>query len=346
MKKSLKIFRSVLLLLINIYLFKLIKHVSKLCTELEKTDKSNLRKVSRTIWDFLVEVFNDKMPSKRTNSDVSQADFLAQSSAVFSDEQASIREALRNSCLMINNVQVSNILISALSTIHSIADSTVNTEIFSEYRHLWPSSLGNSSTLNTGYIQDLMHAMLHRHLTIIEPFDTSCIRTLADIYLSQGNHQDSIKLFLQVFACVSKYFFKFENLKKKDEASGEELSEKCVRAMMNSSLRLNKHTHAALLSQIIENNDYQLIFKSLQERTIPTTDEMDDAYNCLWDISLIEFLTYLNASRGFIDKRNICLKLCSSTSINAANPNEILEKTVEIKKTNLFMKLLKYYILL
>lgn len=73
-------------------------------------------------------------------------------------------------------------------------------------------------------------------------------------------------------------------------------------------------------------------------------DEMDAIYSCLWDVNLLEFFTYINASRGQIDKRNKCLKLCAAKCINSANSSEIFENSVEAKKKQLFQNLIKYYI--
>ena len=319
--------------------------MSKLSAELNKPEKStNTRKIARSVWDFFVDVFNEKVGPKRMNIDSTKLDFFVQSSCLVSDEQIAVRESLRRIFFLLNNPQVSRILISAISTIQTIADSSVNLEVYSEYRHLWPSSLASSSSLNMSYIHDLLHALYIRHLSVIEPFDASCIRTVADLYFTMSNYADALKLFLQMFVSATKFFFIIDNVKGNDEI-GEEMTEKCIRAMMNSSLRLNKYTHGTLFAQLIsEKDDYQLIFKSLQERVNTIADEMDEVYDCLWDISLVEFLTYLNTCRGFIDKRNACFRLCASNNINAANPNEIFEKTIEIKKTCFFLKLLKHYL--
>lgn len=89
---------------------------------------------------------------------------------------------------------------------------------------------------------------------------------------------------------------------------------------------------------------YRYVRIGLQDRTVLTMDEMDSSYECLWDVSLLEFFTYIHASRGQIDKRNKCLKLVGSKCINSANSSEIVEKSVDYKKKMLFSHLMKYYI--
>ena len=97
----------------------------------------------------------------------------------------------------------------------------------------------------------------------------------------------------------------------------------------------------------MKNNDYSNAFRYLQEGAVITltSDEMDLLYKCVWDMTLLEYLTNLNSIRGFISKRDKCLRLCTNPSINESNPNEIFQKTIDSKKKLFFKQLIDYYFL-
>lgn len=337
------------------------RNISRLCLELTKSERTIARKIAREIWDSIIEIFTDNTQAKRNNPDlsnnlqnsvyeVSYNSSLFQPTSYNLNEAHSIvfsRQLLRKFLLSIKNPLVLSFIISLLSTLYNIGESMVNNEIFSEYRFLWPSSIANSSSLSLGSVLDLMNTILINFMNSIEPFDCYWLRTSADIYLASANYFDSFKIYLQIFVCDTNYFFKISDSsrKKDDDLYFEDFIEKTLKSMVKSSIQLNKHTHAALLSQMIANNgDYLAVFKGLQDKTMPTMDDMDLVYTCLWDVTLLEFMSYLNSIRGHFDKRNICLKETTASCVNSANPSEVLDKTIDAKKSLLFLKLIKYYI--
>jgi hypothetical protein len=345
--------------------FKLSKNISRLCLELTKTERTVARKIAREIWDSILEIFTDNTQSnKRINNPVQDLSNSLQNSVYevsynstqftpvsynLNETYSTLfnRQLLRKFLLQIKNPLVLSFMISLLSTLYNIGESMVNNEIFSEFRFLWPSSIANSNSLSIGSVLDLMNVILVNYTTNIESFDSYCLRTIADINLASANYFDAFKIYLQIFVCDSSYFFKiFDSLKKKeDDLYFEDFIEKTLKSMIKSSIQMNKNTHAALLSQMIANNgDYLSVFKCLQDKTMPTLDEMDVVYSCIWDTTLLEFLAYLNSLRGHFDKRNMCLKEIASSCLNSANPNEVYEKTVDAKKSLLFLNLIKYYI--
>ena len=361
--------------------------------ELNKADKNTLRKLARELWDTIVDVFTDSttttvtttiQSSKRghDSSSSSSTPYDASSTSGFfskptstsistpviqpRDTQVSYfnRELIREFFLSVKNKLVKNLIISLLSTLYNIGDTSANNEIFSEYRHLWPSSLANTNTLNINSISDVINSILSDSLVDINPCNLFWLCTSADMCLAKAYYSDAIKYLIQMFACETKYFFKSRLLitskqqqsNNKKSGSGDlsqtfqiddRFVEKNIKSIIKSCSQLNKHTQAALFCQFLLNNDYSNAFRFLQEGSLitPTSDEMDLLYNCIWDNSLIEFMTNLNAIRGFIDKKNICLKHCASQNLNIFNPNDVLQKTIDCKKSLFFIKLINYYFL-
>ncbi len=328
------------------YFLQICRNLSKLSIDIERNDRMTARKIARDVWDSIIEVFTDTNPSKAASSNKVPLNLNAYQANLSKESQTVMnREALRTFLLEIKNPVVSSLLISLLSTIYNIGESMVNTEVFSEYRFLWPSSMASSSSLNINSVLDLMNALLANYILAIRPDDSYMLRTSGDICLASTNFFDACKFYLQVLVCETRHFSR--GFEKNTDAYFEDHFEKTLKSMVKCCIQMNKHTHAALLSQMSPDNsnqDYSATFRGLQDRTVLTMDEMDLTYSCLWDMSLLEFFTYVHASRGQIDKRNKCLKLCASKALNTANPSEVAERTYEAKRKQLFLNLIQYYI--
>lgn len=274
--------------------------------------------------------------------------------------QITNRELVRKLILLTRHKSVRNILISLLSTVFNIADSQANHEIYNEYRFLWPSSLANAGSLNLNSLTDLLQLLLVDSINNGGQFNASWLRTYADIQLAKTLNCDAIKYFLQIFIVETRYFLSrtrllvFKNLKQKADhdaygsAEDKYMDEKLIRFMIKSCIALNKCTQAGLLCQFLSNNnEYTNAFRYFQEGSIvyPSLDEMDSLFSCIWDMAILEYLVNLNNSRGFLNKRNWCLKLIAMQNLNASNPNEVYQKTVEFKKSSLMLKLIQYYLI-
>lgn len=310
------------------FLFKLVRQISRLCMDVNRPEKNVQRKIARDLWDNIIDIFTDL-----NKADQSQI-------------QGQNRATLRKLFLLIKNRHVRTILISVLSTIFNVADTQANIEIHNEFRFLWPSSLATMTTLNLNSLTDLLNNLLIDSIDFLNPFEANWLKTNSDIMTTKNLLNDSIQGFLQVLICETKHFFKFQKRDSSSKKSTEEIDEKIIRSLIKSFVALNKHTQAALLCQCLSNNNnYGPAFKYLQDSAWSsiTSDEMDDLYPCVWDVALLEYLANVNYQRGYLNRKNICLKLISKENINPLNPSDIYKKTVEIKKTLLFLKLLNYY---
>jgi hypothetical protein len=448
--------------------------LSRLCVELKKSERFGLRKIARDLWDNVVSIFTDSVQVKRplnsssssmTNKTYDASNFsnvfttTQQASSVIlreSNTSSLNRVAFRELLLNIRNKHVITILLSLLCTLYNIGDSTVNHEIFSDYRYLWPSSLANCNSLNLQCLIDLLQEFTDNCLNNIDSFHISWHRSLADIYIAEERFSDALKTFLQLITCETKYFFinyvdslktnkakvkslkgslntsSNSNSKTKEELktnkspiktttsllptqtsvllqSLNENDKKMLKSMIKSCTHLNKHTQAALLYQFLTtsiyknngqsnnltgtsnsnnqnitniHNDYASTFRILQDRSQPTADEMDLIYSCCWDMALLEYLTNFNATKGYLARRNICLKLwqqrtlinsaninnsASNSNSNASNTNINLQSStastlsaadsndslnvdsknnflLQMKKSNLFLQMINYYL--
>jgi hypothetical protein len=173
--------------------------------------------------------------------------------------------------------------------------------------------------------------------------------------MSKSHFNDAIKLFLQHLVCETKHFFNLNSLtnrtaqtpSSKESSEVAVVDERIFKSIIKSCVHLNKHTQAALLYQLMPNSDYANAFRCLQESSYitPASDEMDTLYSCIWDLALLEYLCNLNHTRGFVNKKNQCLRLLTAENLNASNPPEIYQKTVESKKASLLLKLVEHFFL-
>lgn len=120
--------------------------------------------------------------------------------------------------------------------------------------------MASSSCLNINSVLDLMNSMLANYNLKINPFNSYTLRTSGDINLASTSYYDACKLYLQIFVCETKFFSK--KFEKNTDPNLEDFFEKTLKSMVKCCIQTNKHTHAALLSQLFENNqDYLAVFR-------------------------------------------------------------------------------------
>ena len=69
------------------------------------------------------------------------------------------------------------------------------------------------------------------------------------------------------------------------------------------SIVTTNHTQVACICQLLPTPDYNIIFKTLQENYM--NDDIDDYYECIWDLALLESLINNLSLRSYEDKKNI-----------------------------------------
>jgi hypothetical protein len=246
----------------------------------------------------------------------------------------------------INNRQIRNIVVSMLTSMYNTMDASANAEIKSELRYLWPTSTSQTS-FNLPSFHDLLFKYLDHTLSVYSPFNASWNRVAGDVSVARSLSSDAIKFYLKFFLLETRHFFRNKQLIEVNNTSVR-FDEKILKFLIKACAALNKHTHAAALCQLLlNNNEYTAAFRYLQESSVlvPTADHMDEVYECVWDMELLEYLANLNTIRGYVGRKSEVLKLVGMQSANVSNPGEIVARTVECKKVMLFQKLVNYYFL-
>jgi hypothetical protein len=354
--------------------------LSKLCIELNKqSDRGYLKKVARDLWDLMVDIYSDGIilmkpqhhqsrpdtpplhssssksallptpPSHSIDSSHQHQQLTSPpKSAQQQQQQATrdlqllhtIRQHLCSLITCIKNKQIKNVFVSLLTSIYNVADVQANHEIKSDLKYLWPTQIATTNSFNLASFHDLLNTFMYDTVNQSAPFNSSWQRAMGDLQFVKNLNSDSVKYYLKHFLIETRDFFKNKLLNE------QKADEKIYKFMIKSFVNLNKHTQAALMCQLLSNsNDYSAAFRYLQDSNVvhPTMDQMDQMYDCVWDMALLEYLTNLNAIRGYLEKKNALVKLIAMHNINPSNPNEVYSKTVECKKARLFQRLVDYY---
>ena len=68
--------------------------------------------------------------------------------------------------------------------------------------------------------------------------------------------------------------------------------------------------------------DYATAFRSLEERN--SCDAMDELYDFIWDVTLLEYIASMHAKRGELSRKRRALDIISKVETNINNNEEIL----------------------
>lgn len=74
-------------------------------------------------------------------------------------------------------------------------------------------------------------------------------------------------------------------------------------------------------------------------------DDIDDYYECIWDLALLESLINNLHNRGYEDKKRLAIRICKQKDLNGNNPDEIRFRMIRVKRRLLFKQILAHYLL-
>ncbi|XP_048254993.1 integrator complex subunit 8-like isoform X2 [Haliotis rufescens] len=285
------------------------------------------RKPARDLWDAVLQIFQTKTQHKRSSS--------GRESAMHRDSQQGMlpRDSFISFLLKITDQSVLTLFIASFTKLFTILKDDITSQIASEYQALWPTAIANAGGLSVESMEDALTTLMKHSLTVV-PTQQSWLRTQADIYFAQNQYSAAMKLYLEV-AVVSTDFFSRPVPK-------SVFDDQIYRRMMKCCSYLQCHTQVAVLCQFLDEVDYAAAFKALQEKT--TYDAMDAYYTCIWDVSVLEYLTHLHGKRGELEKKQSALRALSQMDLNSSNPEEIQRRAIHVRKTRFLRSLAKQYL--
>ncbi|XP_052063763.1 integrator complex subunit 8-like isoform X3 [Mytilus californianus] len=296
------------------------------CMLKELPSVKSVRKLSREIWDTVRNIYT--IGSQRISSS-------GRHSAIHRDPTIAIMsvEAFQTFLTKFKDPSCISVLISCFTKYYNLLRDDISCEIYSEYVQFWPTVVNNPNTLNVRAIEESL-SILMQHALATNPSQPSWLRTQADIHFANNQYSPAMKFYMESGVVASDFF---------SIAVPKSLyDDQVYKRMIKCCLYLQCHTQVAVLCQFTDEVDYTTAFKALQERN--SYDAMDSYYSCIWDISILEFLVHLHTRRGEMDKRQTAMKALSQLDLNSNNPDDIIQRALQIRKRKFLRALAKQYL--
>ncbi|XP_053571189.1 integrator complex subunit 8 [Bombina bombina] len=293
------------------------------CKELPGPDG---RRTAKDLWEVVVQICSISNQHKRSNdgrvSLIKNRDSTL--GIMYRSELVSFIKKLREPLVLTT-------LLSLFVKLHNLREDIVN-DISAEHINIWPASIPNLQSVDFDAVSVTLKELVNYALTI-NSNNHSWLIVQADIYFATNQYSAALNYYLQAGAVCSEFFTK--------QVPPEIYTDQVIKRMIKCCSLLNCHTQVAILCQFLREVDYKTAFKALQEQN--SHDAMDSYYEYIWDVTILEYLTYLHHKRGEMDKRQIAIRSIGQTELNASNPEEVLLLAAQRRKKMFLQAMAKLY---
>ncbi|XP_024427825.1 integrator complex subunit 8 isoform X5 [Desmodus rotundus] len=284
------------------------------------------RRTAKDLWEVVVQICSVSSQHKRGND--GRVSLIKQREStlgiMYRSELLSFIKKLREPLVL-------SIILSLFVKLHNVREDIVN-DITAEHISIWPSSIPNLQSVDFEAVAITVKELV-RYARSVNPNHHSWLIIQADIYFATNQYSAALHYYLQAGAVCSDFFNK--------AVPPDVYTDQVIKRMIKCCSLLNCHTQVAILCQFLREIDYKTAFKSLQEQN--SHDAMDSYYDYIWDVTILEYLTYLHHKRGETDKRQIAIKAIGQTELNASNPEEVLQLAAQRRKKKFLQAMAKLY---
>ncbi|NXP08235.1 INT8 protein, partial [Thinocorus orbignyianus] len=294
------------------------------CKELPGPKES--RRTAKDLWEVVVQICSVSNQHKRGNDGrVSLIKHRESTLGImYRSELLSFIKKLREPLVLTT-------ILSLFVKLHNVREDIVN-DIAAEHIAIWPSSIPNLQSVDFEAVAVTVKELVSYALTI-NANNHFWLIIQADIYFATNQYSAALHYYLQAGAVCSDFFNKM--------VPPDVYTDQVIKRMIKCCSLLNCHTQVAILCQFLREVDYKTAFKALQEQN--SHDAMDSYYEYIWDVTILEYLTYLHHKRGETDKRQIAIKAIGQTELNASNPEEVLQFAAQRRKKKFLQAMAKLY---
>ena len=287
--------------------------------------KGNVGNFAKELWEAVLSVFvdartNQNQPKRRKGPPPNQ-------------KAPSLTIDLLIS--YVNNLKSSGhigILTSCIAKIHNLIKDNQGIELSSVSPIPWPNTVGvKAESLDLGRVSLVLKLLLTKALKQ-SPNDCTFIKCRAELALVENQFHDSLRHFLKILIIATDYFKVFSEFE----------HEPIIQKMIVCSIKLGCFTQAAVLHQMTKEVNYQLVFKALGEKIC--YDSCDDLYDCIWDLTILEFLVNMHCKRGELDRKTKVVRMIGQLELNANNVEEIRLEASNVRRGRFFRYMAKKYL--
>ncbi|KAM6373255.1 integrator complex subunit 8 isoform 2-T2 [Alca torda] len=265
------------------------------CKELPGPKES--RRTAKDLWEVVVQICSVSNQHKRGNDGrVSLIKHRESTLGImYRSELLSFIKKLREPLVLTT-------ILSLFVKLHNVREDIVN-DIAAEHISIWPSSIPNLQSVDFEAVAVTVKELVSYALTI-NANNHFWLIIQADIYFATNQYSAALHYYLQAGAVCSDFFNKM--------VPPDVYTDQVIKRMIKCCSLLNCHTQVAILCQFLREVDYKTAFKALQEQN--SHDAMDSYYEYIWDVTILEYLTYLHHKRGETDKRQIACHYSDGSS--------------------------------
>jgi hypothetical protein len=231
-------------------------------------------KLVRELWDRILDILSDKLQGP--GGIKQQSRNRHQQSNTLNDKLFVVD--LQKFLINIHHPILIQIIFSLLPRLYSfilVAQSHV--DIYSEY---WPTSIDyRQRSIRTSTVAQLIQVLFEH----IQAFKYLPIQIKSSLYRTQAMH-----IYIDAIS-IETVIFSSPIINQQDDTM--------IRNMIKAALQLGYHTQVACICQLLPTPDYNIIFKTLQENYM--NDDIDDYYECIWDLALLENIINNLSLRGY-----------------------------------------------
>lgn len=233
----------------------------------------------------------------------------------------------------IRSIKYICLLISAFGRIHNLVRDNQQLELTLPAAVNWPNSIGpNGMSIELSRVSGLLKILLQSALQQ-QPNELHWLKVKAELALMETNYDQALHSLLHMLIVKSAYFTHFE-------ATPDE--EYLIQKMITCSMKLFCYTQAVILHQMCREINYSLVFKALAEKHC--FDSCDDLYECIWDVTILEYLIHLHHRRGEVDRKTKIVRLIGQLELNANNAEHIRQQAAHVRRGRFFRYMAKKYL--
>uniref|UniRef100_A0A8C3UHT7 INTS8 TPR repeats domain-containing protein n=1 Tax=Catharus ustulatus TaxID=91951 RepID=A0A8C3UHT7_CATUS len=286
------------------------------CKELPGPKES--RRTAKDLWEVVVQICSVSNQHKRGNDG---------RVSLIKHRESTLGIMYRyDTFSLLQEPLVLTTILSLFVKLHNVREDIVN-DIAAEHISIWPSSIPNLQSVDFEAVAITVKELVSYALTI-NANNHFWLIIQADIYFATNQYSAALHYYLQAGAVCSDFFNKM--------VPPDVYTDQVI-----SILILCRGRTVAILCQFLREVDYKTAFKALQEQN--SHDAMDSYYEYIWDVTILEYLTYLHHKRGETDKRQIAIKAIGQTELNASNPEEVLQLAAQRRKKKFLQAMAKLY---
>lgn len=289
----------------------------------------------REFWDLILPIFsNNNQMQSAPNQKRNQHNRRSSESPVrFSSTSMNI-SVFKQFLEKVRDPFVLTILLSMLSKMHNLLKDDSNMELSIENFHMWPLSISNVNGYNVRSLSECLSQLLKQGLKLY-PMNISWIKLQGDLEFVNNNNEAAMKYYVASIVIATDYCSL--------PIQRPLIDENIIRKMIKSSSNLGCYLQSAVLCQFMEEIDYTMAFKCLQEKAGSFQDAMDSYYSLIWDSTLLEYIINLHYKKGEHKRKLQAISFVRQLELNANNSEEIKQRASAIRKIKFIRSLSNQY---